>query len=361
MKELAAKKISIAIILLTGLIALALYIGQSGKFRARVTSSNTPEDVASFFAGASLKWIIPNNPGGGYDEYARLISPYFEKYSGTHVHLHNIPGSGGMRALSELYSAPADGLTIGLINGVGMVTSQIAAISNSDYQINALSFLGRVTTDTRVLTLSAQSQYQSFSDILKAEAPVKIGATGFGGSTYVDAVISRDLFDLNMNIIHGFNNSSALRLAMLRGDIDGAWSSLGSVIDAVAAGQIRLVLQAEKTSMATLPDVPTVFEFLDKTTDPVLAQNILNAWVALHAVGRAVAAPPGLPAVKLQFLREAFSQAMNDPQFLADAVIARRSINFTSGAELELLLTDLLAIPADIQQIFIQSVRSELQ
>jgi len=242
-----------------------------------------------------------------------------------------------------------------------MVTSQIAGISNPDYPIENLSFLGRVTEDTRVFTVSEQSQYLSFSDVMNAVVPVRIGATGFAGSTYVDAVISRDLFNLNMNIIHGFNNSSAMRLAMLRGDIDAAWSSLGSVMDPLSSGQIRLVLQGGRIRSAALPDVPTVFEFLEKTDDPVRARYILDAWATLHAVGRPVAAPPGISAVKLQFLRKAFSQALNDPQFLEEAAYARRPISFASGEEMENLVKQALAIPADIQQVFIESVRSELQ
>jgi len=361
MQESAIKKTSIAVIFFTVLTAVALYMGQPGKFRARMAGDSSSESVAAFFDGAIIKWIIPNDPGGGYDEYARLIAPYFEKYSGAHVHLSNIPGSGGMRALSELFTSPADGLTIGLINGSGMVTSQIAGIGNPDYRIGDLSFLGRVADDTRVLTVSARSQYLSFADILNTDIPVKIGATGFGGSTYVDAVISRRVFALNMNIIHGFNNSSAVRHAMLRGDIDGAWSSFGSVVDELAAGQIRLMLQGGETRVAALPDVPTVFEFIENTADPALTRKLLNAWAVLHAVGRPVAAPAGLSATKLQFLQEAFRQAMNDPQFLDDAAKARRFINFASGEDVARLVKEALSTPVEIQQIFIESVRSELQ
>lgn len=361
MKESGTNKSRIAVIVFTVLIALALYLDVPDKFRSRAASTPPGDDVASFFNGAVLKWIIPNNPGGGYDEYTRLIAPYVEKYSGARVRLSNIPGSGGMRAMSELLVAPADGLTIGLINGSGMITSQVAAISNAAYQISELSFLARVVDDTRVLALSAGSKYLSFADMMNAEVPVKIGATGFGGSTYVDAVISRDLFGLNMNVIHGFNNSSAMRQAMLRGNIDGTWSSWGSAIDEVAAGQVRLVLQGGRTRAASLPDVPTIFEFLDKVADRERTQDVLDALATLHVVGRFVAAPPGLSAAKLQFLREVFRQALNDPQFLADAAKARRAVNYASGEQTERLVAATLAIPAEIQQVFIDSARSGLQ
>ena len=68
MKASAIKKINIAIIVFAVLTAIALYAGGAGKFRSPGTN-NYPEDgAASFFDGAVIKWIVPNNPGGGYDE-----------------------------------------------------------------------------------------------------------------------------------------------------------------------------------------------------------------------------------------------------------------------------------------------------
>jgi len=361
MNDSAIKKISIVIIFFTVVTAIALYVGMPDKFQSPSANGHSENGIASFFDGAVIKWIIPNNPGGGYDEYARLIAPYLEKYTGARLQLSNIPGSGGMRALSELFKSPADGLTIGLINGSGMVTNQLAGIGNSDYQINDLSFLGRVVVDTRVLSISSQSAYSSFTDIMNALEPVKIGATGLGGSTYVDAVISRELFSLNMNVIHGFNNSSASRHAMLRGNIDGAWSSLGSVIDEIDSGQIRLVLQGGQTRMASLPGVPTIFEYVERTADPLYTQEMLAAWSALHLVGRPVAAPPGVPPERLKFLREAFRQALHDPQFIDDAEKARRPVTFASGEEVGTIVTNALAVPAEVQGFFVRSVQSELQ
>jgi len=361
MTESAIKKTSIAIIIFTALAALALYIDVPGKLRTPVTSDTPGDELVSFLDGEVLQWIIPNNPGGGYDEYARLIAPYIEKYSGARVRLRNIPGSGGMRAMGELFKSPDDGLTIAIINGSGMVTSHIANVSNSDYRIGELSYLARVATGIRVLTLSVQSPYQSFGDILNAQVPLKIGATGFGGSTFVDAVVSRDLFGLNMNVIYGFNNSSAMRQEMLRGNIDGTWSSWGSVLNQVTSGHARVILQDGPTRNPALPEVPTVFEFIDQISDKLPARDILNAWTALHAVGRCVAAPPGLPAARLRVLREVFKQALNDPQFLEDAAKARRVINYAPGEQVELLVTETLEMPAEIRQFFIDSVRSELQ
>ena len=41
------------------------------------------EGAAAFYDGRVIRWIIPYSPGGGYDEYGRMIAPYLEKYTGV--------------------------------------------------------------------------------------------------------------------------------------------------------------------------------------------------------------------------------------------------------------------------------------
>ncbi len=55
-------------------------------------------------------------------------------------------------------------------------------------------------------------------------------------------------------------------------------------------------------------------------TIPPGRSKILEAWDALSAVGRPVAAPPGVPEDRLAFLRDAFDKSMNDPEFVSDAM-----------------------------------------
>ena len=360
MNKSTFRKINISIISLTLLVAVTLYFDNAKDNHTNDTNKYSENSVADFFDGEVIRWIIPNKPGGGYDEYARLMVPYIEKYTGAHVQIRNFPGAGGLRGVSELFKSPADGLSIALINGSGLVTSRIAGVMEADHEIDELSFLARAVADTRVLAISSQSNYSSFTDILNTEEKVRIGATGLGGSTYVDAVITRNLFALNMDIIHGFDNSANIRHEMLRGSLDGMWSSWGSVFDAVVAGQIKLVLQSGRTRADFLPDVPTVFEFTGKTTDSLLAESILDAWEILIDVGRLIVAPPGMLPDKRNFLREAFRQTLHDPQFLNEAARADRPIAFASGEEVDDITNRALRLPEEVKQFFTEAVHSGL-
>lgn len=318
------------------------------------------EGVAAFYDGRSIRWIIPYSPGGGYDEYGRLIAPYLEKYTGARVDIYNMPGAGGLRGANELFGAPKTGLTIGLINGSAMVTNELAEMRGADYKIGEFEFLGRIVSDTRVLVVSLDSGYDTFEQIWHAGEDVKLGATGLGGSTYVDAVIANEAFDLQLNIIHGFDSSSVLRQAMLRGNIIGSWGSWGSALDAVDEGRNKIVLQSGTERMAGLEDVPTVFEMIDRTPDPDRTRAILTAWESLHAVGRPVAVPPGTAPERIQFLREAFEKALHDPELIAKAQQSGRLIRYASGEEMIELVDDATHMPEDIRQLFVRAVKGQL-
>jgi len=316
--------------------------------------------AAGFYAGKNLRWIIPYSPGGGYDAYARLIAPYLEKHLGARVDVFNMPGAGGMRGVNELFNAPKNGLTIGTMNGSALIMNELAGMRGADYRIAEFEFIGRIVADRRVFVVSLDSGYESIDDIWAANETVQVGATGLGGSTYVDAVITNEAFGLNLNIIHGFDSSSVLRQAMLRGDIVGTWGSWGSAIDAVGEGRHKVILQNGRERMDELPDAPTTLELVDRTADPERARAIVSEWQLLQEVGRPVAAPPGTDPERLEFLSEAFGKAMTDPEFLEVAERSGRPISYASGEEMRQLITDATVMPDDIRSLFVSAIRGEL-
>jgi tripartite-type tricarboxylate transporter receptor subunit TctC len=64
-----------------------------------------------------------------------------------------------------------------------------------------------------------------------------------------------------------------------------------------------------------LKDVPTLIELVNSERD----KQLMAFLSAETAVARALVAPPGVPADRLDALRRAFDKTVQDPQFLADA------------------------------------------
>ena len=69
---------------------------------------------------------------------------------------------------------------------------------------------------------------------------------------------------------------------------------------------------------------------------------------ARQVMGRPFCRPPDLPADRVGLLRKAFMDTMKDKDFLADADKSQLEINPVSGEDVEKLVKEVYATPADI-------------
>ncbi|WP_152608257.1 Bug family tripartite tricarboxylate transporter substrate binding protein [Halalkalibacter okhensis] len=318
------------------------------------------EDVAAFYEGKRIRFIVPYDPGGGYDEYARMLTPYLEKYTGARIEIANLPGAGGMRGVNELWRSPKDGLTIAHMNGSAMVTNQLAGMEGAEYKVEEFGYLGRVVDDLRVLSVKPDGDFDTADDLFTTERSIKLGATGLGGSTYVDAVVVGEALELNQEVLHGYDSSSVVETAIIRGDVDGMWGSYGSAVDRIEDGVVKVILQSGFDRSDVLPDIPTILEMAEKNNASATSIELLEVQESLAAVGRPVAAPPGVPEERLAFLRDAFEKAMNDPEFIEKAESAQRDLNYVSGEEMDEILQNATEMSDEVKDILLAAIRGEL-
>jgi tripartite-type tricarboxylate transporter receptor subunit TctC len=299
---------------------------------ATPTGGVAAETAAAFYDGAKIRWIVPYRPGGGYDQYTRLIAPYFEKYTGARVEIVNMPGAGGLKGAVETFRSPSDGLHIGILNGSGLVANAIAGSEGAAYDVTTFSYIGRISAEERVFVVSDISGLRTFADIRGAAAPVVIGATGQGGSSYLDSLLSAQALGYGQRLIAGFDSSADVRLALLRGDVAGMWGTVGSAADGIAAGEFHAVLRTGTAPDPLLEGVPSVTDFAGELDAG--ANALVEAWLALADVGRPLAGPPGIPEDRLAFLREALRAAMSDPEFVAQSGAVARELSYLPGEAL---------------------------
>src|SRR5262249_4480147 len=95
-----------------------------------------------------------------------------------------------------------------------------------------------------------------------------------------------------------------------------------------------------------LPDVPLIVD-LAKTDED---RQVLKLIFARQVMGRPFLAPPGLPADRVEALRKAFMDTMQDKDFLADAEKPQLEINPVAGDALEKLVKEVYATPPAVAQ-----------
>jgi hypothetical protein len=91
-------------------------------------------------------------------------------------------------------------------------------------------------------------------------------------------------------------------------------------------------------------DAPTIYKFT-KTQEQRDLIGLFNSSVEL---GRPVAAPPGVPADRVDALRRAFDATMRDPAFLEEARRQKLEVSTLTGEQLEELVVALMKTSPEI-------------
>ena len=91
-------------------------------------------------------------------------------------------------------------------------------------------------------------------------------------------------------------------------------------------------------------NVPLIQDVLTKDKD----KPIIDLLIAINALGRPFAGPPGIPQDRLKILREAFKKACHDPDAIALAEKSRRPINYVDGEQASVFAKNILALPPDV-------------
>lgn len=325
----------------SAVISFAIGLGLVGH-----SAQTQAETAQEFYEGKTIRWIIPYRPGGGFDAYSRLIAPYFETCTGSSVNLVNMPGAGSLKGTLEVFRAPADGLHVGLLNGSGMISRDILEGDDSRAPISAFTVIGRIASEETVLLASFESGVTSHEQIINAETPVVFGATS-GGSSYADALIPAEILGFNQRVVSGFDSSSQVGLALLRGDIQAHWASYSTQAKAIRDGHGLPLLRTGRGPLEFLDGVPSVLDLRPDLSPS--DQVFLDAWVAIADSGRILMAPPNVPTDRRDFLVSALDCALSNPELQAKGVAAERVVTFLSGAETEALILN--AVSADAETI----------
>jgi tripartite-type tricarboxylate transporter receptor subunit TctC len=311
------------------------------------------DDISDFYAGRNVQLIIGYAPGGGYDDYARMLGRHIARHipGNPTVVVQNMPGAGSLRAANYLYNiAPKDGSVFGGFARGIFLDPLLGRTDAMRYTAAKFGWLGSISTDVGVCAFRSDAGIDSWADMQTKH--YKIGATGVGADSDVFPNLLRKMFNLPMQLVSGYQSAAETVLAIQRGEVDGrcgwSWSTLSTRNrDLWLTKQIRVVLQLTDKKLAELAEVPSV---LDVAASPE-QQAILKLIIARQTMARPYVAPPGVPAERLMALRNAFEATLKDPEFLADANRQGLDVRPVTGAEADALIKQVYATSPDVVKL----------
>jgi tripartite-type tricarboxylate transporter receptor subunit TctC len=282
------------------------------------------------FPQDNIQMVIPYGPGGGFDTTVRVFAPYFAKHLGGGKTMlpENIPGTGGRRGTATVYRAKPDGYTLGIFNLPGLVLPSVLG-EKVDYELRELSWIGRIESQDYVLLVQAGSPINSLQD-LQAQDKVTFVSIGYGTTVLAAIQVMAEQMGLmakSPTFLTGYEGTTDQLVALVRGDGNVTLSPISTALQYIQSGNLRPLAVTGAGRSKHLPEVATFTELGYPNLAPLNVQ-------------RSVAGPPGMDPALLAQLRQAFSQAMADPEFIAAATKAQMDVAPLNGDEAAAAIVD---------------------
>ena len=258
----------------------------------------TPGLAAAKYPDKPLNYIVCFNPGGESDITARIQEQPLKKYFGQDVVISYKIGGGGSVGWSELVHSKPNGYTVAGDNLPHIILEPLER-GNAGFKTLQLKQVYIFESTPDLLVVPADSKYKTFQDLLNdaKQHPGLVTVGGSGSSTANDLGVAMLNKAAGIKLTYiPFSGSGAAVPALLGGHVKALMTY--STMGVQYKGKFRALAIASEDRMHVLPDVPTFKE---------LGYNVVEG------AYRGVAAPPGTPDSRVDYLAEVFGKVMKDP------------------------------------------------
>lgn len=324
---------------LLGLIAVFSIIFAGNSFAADKTA------VAKFYKGNTIKCISPFSAGGGFDTTVRLLAPFLKEITGAHVIVINQPGAGGLIGTNMLYASKPDGLTLGMVSGMGATPRQMIKDKNAKFDMKKFTWIGGVSTLEYLMVVGKDTEFQNVQDVINSKRPIKMAMGGTGSGMNLAARLLALALGFKLDPVLGFDGSSDSILSVMRGETDAISTDAQIEYPGIKSGDLRPIVFVGNKRHQLLPNVPAAKEL---NIQSKLGKEALLAAINLSSIGRVIAAPPGVPKERAEFLQEALTKAVKDKEFLNRAAKSRLNVEYVSPDELLSAITQALGASEEV-------------
>lgn len=306
-----------------------------------------------FYKGKTVRLIVGLSPGGFYDRWARLFARFMPLYipGNPSFIVQNMPGAGSMIAMNHVFGvAKPDGLTLVMPN-YGVYLDQLAGRKEVRFDITKGYFIGSPEKSDIILYARADAPFKTVQDMRKLAEPAKCGATGTAGADYLIAKVLNDTLGVKINTVIGYAGGSEIDIAVEKGEVQCRGMTIAPHFGREPfnswhkKGFDQHILQTSEKRDSRVADVPTIYEIFEKENTADESRRVADVILRGGDFGRPMIAAPGTPADRVNILREAYVQSMNDAELLAEAKKGRMDIEPVTGEQLQALAKRVMTQP----------------
>jgi tripartite-type tricarboxylate transporter receptor subunit TctC len=303
------------------------------------------DEIADFYKGKTVTIMVGHQVGTGFDIYARTLARHLNRYipGQPNIIVQNMVGASGVTAANWLANVAAKDGTVMATFVHTVAFEPVFGNAQAKYDPAKLNWIGNMEESVGLCGVSKASGIAKFDDMMTKEAV--FGATGPTGPLGTFAQAVKNLTGAKLKVVYGYKGSAEVKLAMNRGEVVGICGLPLSTVksfwaDEYKSGAFKPIIQLSGKPHPELKGLPHIDSFAKTDEDRQVFGLIFGA----QALGRVYVSPSGQPAARTAALRAAFSAALKDKDFLADAEKTKIDIEPMTGQEVEALIAKASAV-----------------
>ena len=218
----------------------------------------------SAHAAASLKMMIPANPGGGWDSTGRALGKALqESGAAASVSYDNKGGAAGIIGLAQFVNASKGDANALMVMGAVMLGGIITG--KPPVSLGQATPLARLTSEYNVFVLPSNSPYKTMKDVVeqlkKDPGSVKWGGGSRGSTEHIAAaMIAREVGvdPAKINYV-AFRGGGEATAAILGGNVTVGGSGYSEFAEYITTGKMKPIGVTSAVRLKGI-DVPTLKE-----------------------------------------------------------------------------------------------------
>ena len=251
-----------------------------------------------------VRIIVATSAGGSTDIAARVIGQWLTERLGQSFVVENRPGGGNNIGTEAAVRAPADGYTLLMANTVNAINTTL--YDNLGYNfvtdMAPVAILMRTALLMQVHPSVPAKTAAEFIDYAKANpGKINMGSGGNGATGHVSGELFKMMAGVQM--VHVPYRGESLALTdLIAGQVQVVFTTIGSSIQYIRAGQLRALAVTTTTRSDALPEVPPL-------ADAVPGYEA-SGW-------NGMCAPKGTPVEIIEKLNREINAGLADPKIKA--------------------------------------------
>ncbi len=261
--------------------------------------------AAPFMAPAqerTLRIVVPFGPGGGSDNFARILQPRLAELLKMTIVIDNRPGAGGTIGAAYVAKAPADGTTV-LLSDASVVTISPALFGKLPYAATDLVPVINLAQFPHGVVSAPGFAANTPAELLALDkarpGKVSIASSGNGTSPHLTAELLNQV--TGAKTVHvPYKGSGPAINDTVGGQVDTVFTGYATVAGLIRSGKLKAIAVTSPRRIAELPQVPTVAE---------AGYPGFESWIS-----QAVFAPPGTSPEVARRLNQAMATVLRQPE-----------------------------------------------